>query len=205
MHLFTTATLGCHFSTRFCVLDQYPNNSLMSAVMMLPSWFFSSSATSCCCSLWRSCSSSVVSSVLCSSPTPQHPPRPPPDSWNALGTKCLPPLLHLFQNLLVAHRPLRLAKVFPSRSHRSVRNLAPSFVYNPQTMENIEMFFSMVDIVDLAIPYWTARSDTRVPFSHLVISSFFSSTVVIMIFILGFSTLITLMWFWPCIIVNMWE
>ena len=58
-------------------------------------------------------------------------------------------------------------------------------------MENIEMFFSMVDIVDLAIPYWTARSDTRVPFSHLVISYFFSSTVVIMIYRLGFSTLVT--------------
>jgi len=53
------------------------------------------------------------------------------------------------------------------------------------------LFFSMVDIVDLAIPYWTARSDTRVPFSYLVISSFLSSTVVIMIFLLGFSTLVT--------------
>ena len=53
------------------------------------------------------------------------------------------------------------------------------------------LFFSMVDIVYLAITYWSARSDTRVPFSHLVISSFFTSTVVIMIFHLGFSTLVT--------------
>ena len=53
------------------------------------------------------------------------------------------------------------------------------------------LLFSMVDIVDLAIPYWTAKSNTHVPFSHLVISSFFSSTVVIMIFLLGFSTLVT--------------
>jgi len=53
------------------------------------------------------------------------------------------------------------------------------------------LFFSMVDIVDLAILYWTARSDTRVPFSHLVISSFFSYTIVIMIFLLGFSTLVS--------------
>ena len=35
------------------------------------------------------------------------------------------------------------------------------------------LFFSVVDIVGLAIPYWTGRSDTRLPFSHLVISSFF--------------------------------
>jgi len=100
MHPFTTATLGCYFSTRFCVLDQYPNNSLMSAVVMLPSLFFSSSednssATSCCCSLWRSWLTD-------------------PQGW---------------------------AKFFPSRSHRSVRNLAPSFVYNPQRVENIEMVF----------------------------------------------------------------
>ena len=149
MCLFTTATLGCHFSTRFCVLDQYPNISLMSEVVMLPSLFFSSSednssATSCCCSLWRSCSFSVVSSVLCLSPNTQHSPRPPSETWTALRTKWIPPFLHLVQNLLLAYRPLMLPRFCPSRSHRSVRNLAPSFVYNPQTMENNKMVFPKI-------------------------------------------------------------
>jgi hypothetical protein len=49
----------------------------------------------------------------------------------------------------------------------------------------------MVDIVNLAIAYWKARFYTRVLFSNLVISYFLSSTVVSMIFLLGFSTLVT--------------
>ena len=58
-------------------------------------------------------------------------------------------------------------------------------------MENIEMFFSMVDIVDLAIPYWTARSDTLVAFSHLVISSFYQFYRSHYNLLLRFSTLVT--------------
>jgi len=121
-HLFTTATLEWHFSTRFCDLDQYPNSSLMSVAVILPSLFFSSfennsSATSAVV-LYEDPAAPLWSAQYCVlSPNPQHTLRPPPDLWTDLGTKCLPPLLHFVQNLLLAHRPLRLAKVFPNRSY----------------------------------------------------------------------------------------